>query len=99
MMYYILSTKKDLGQNPAVVKSIVSTQLAKPICDAFGVELFDTLTGFKFIGEMIQEFEDTGSHTFLFGFEGKLWLPLLHLRARQGRRQRKPFDRRGRRLL
>ncbi|MBE0601243.1 MAG: phospho-sugar mutase, partial [Firmicutes bacterium] len=40
-----------------------------PICDAHGVALFDTLTGFKFIGEMIQAFEDTGSHTFLFGFE------------------------------
>ena len=72
MMYYILSTKKANGSLPAngaVVKSIVSTQLAKPICDAHGVALFDTLTGFKFIGEMIQQFEDTGSHTFLFGFE------------------------------
>ncbi len=72
MIYYILSTKQAAGtlpKNGAVVKSIVSTQLAKPICDAHGVALFDTLTGFKFIGEMIQEFEDTGSHTFLFGFE------------------------------
>ena len=72
MMYYILSSKKANGTLPtngAVVKSIVSTQLAKPICDAHGVALFDTLTGFKFIGEMIQQFEDTGSHTFLFGFE------------------------------
>lgn len=72
MMYYILSSKKANGTLPAngaVVKSIVSTQLAKPICDAHGVALFDTLTGFKFIGEKIQQFEDTGSHTFLFGFE------------------------------
>ena len=69
MLYYILSTKHDLGKNPAVVKSIVSTQLAKPICDAYGVALFDTLTGFKFIGEKIQQFEDEHSHTFLFGFE------------------------------
>ena len=72
MMYYILSTKKANGTLPAngaVVKSIVSTQLAKPICDAHGVALFDTLTGFKFIGEKIQQFEDTASHTFLFGFE------------------------------
>ncbi len=72
MIYYILSTQQAAGTLPgngAVVKSIVSTQLAKPICDAHGVALFDTLTGFKFIGEMIQEFEDTGSHTFLFGFE------------------------------
>jgi phosphoglucomutase len=61
--------KRHPAKNGAVVKSIVSTQLAKPICDAHGVALFDTLTGFKFIGEMIQQFEDEGSHTFLFGFE------------------------------
>ena len=72
MLYYILSSKKAAGtlpKNGAVVKSIVSTQLAKPICDAHGVALFDTLTGFKFIGEKIQQFEDEHSHTFLFGFE------------------------------
>ncbi len=72
MLYYILSGKKANGtlpKNGAAVKSIVSTQLAKPICDAHGVALFDTLTGFKFIGEKIQQFEDDGSHTFLFGFE------------------------------
>ncbi len=72
LIYYILSSKQAAGtlpKNGAVVKSIVSTQLAKPICDAHGVALFDTLTGFKFIGEMIQKFEDDHSHTFLFGFE------------------------------
>ncbi|MDD3213788.1 MAG: phospho-sugar mutase, partial [Eubacteriales bacterium] len=72
MLHYILSTKKANGTLPAngaAVKSIVSTQLAKPICDAHGVALYDTLTGFKFIGEMIQQFEDDHSHTFLFGFE------------------------------
>ena len=72
MLYYILSGKKAQGKLPAngaVVKSIVSTELARAICNDFGVELFETLTGFKFIGEKIQEFEDTGSHTFLFGFE------------------------------
>jgi phosphoglucomutase len=72
LLHYILSTKKKLGslpQNGAVVKSIVSTELSRAICKDFGVALFDTLTGFKFIGEMIQQFEDTGSHTFLFGFE------------------------------
>ena len=72
MIYYILSSKQKNGTLPtngAVVKSIVSTQLAKPICDAHGVALFDTLTGFKFIGEKIQQFEDDHSHTFLFGFE------------------------------
>jgi len=72
LIYYILSSKQAAGTLPkdgAVVKSIVSTQLAKPICDAHGVALYDTLTGFKFIGEMIQKFEDEQSHTFLFGFE------------------------------
>ena len=72
MLYYILSCKKAQGklpQNGAAVKSIVSTELARAICKDFGVALFDTLTGFKFIGEKIQQFQDTGSHTFLFGFE------------------------------
>ncbi len=72
MLYYILSSRQANGTLPgdgAAVKSIVSTQLAKPICEAHGVQLFDTLTGFKFIGEMIQQFEDEHSHTFLFGFE------------------------------
>jgi phosphoglucomutase len=69
LLHYILSTKKEKGYAPAVVKSIVSTELAKPICDAYGVSLYNTLTGFKFIGEMIQQFEDEHSHTFLFGFE------------------------------
>lgn len=72
MLYYILSCKKAQGclpDNGAAVKSIVSTELARAICKDFGVDLFDTLTGFKFIGEKIQQFEDTGSHTFLFGFE------------------------------
>ena len=72
MLNYILSGKKELGtlpSNGAAVKSIVSTELARPICAAYGVELFDTLTGFKFIGEKIQQFEDERSHTFLFGFE------------------------------
>ena len=72
LLHYILSTRKKLGtlpQNGAAVKSIVTTELARAICRDFGVEMFDTLTGFKFIGELIQQFEDTGSHTFLFGFE------------------------------
>ncbi len=72
MLYYILSCKKAQGKLPkngAAVKSIVSTELARAICKDFGVALFDTLTGFKFIGEKIQQFQDTGSHTFLFGFE------------------------------
>jgi phosphoglucomutase len=72
LLHYILSTRKKLGTLPvngAAVKSIVTTELARIISQDFGVTMFDTLTGFKFIGELIQQFEDTGSHTFLFGFE------------------------------
>ena len=72
MLYYILSCKQKQGtlpKNGAVCKSIVSTELASAICKHFNVTLFNTLTGFKFIGEKIQEFEDTGSYSFLFGFE------------------------------
>ncbi len=72
LLHYILSTKKEQGtlpKNGGACKSIVTTGLANAICESFGVEMFETLTGFKFIGEKIQQFIDTGSHTFLFGFE------------------------------
>ena len=63
---YILSQRKEQGRLPAngvVVKTIVS------ICRAYGVGKIDVLTGFKYIGEQIKGFEETGSHTYLFGFE------------------------------
>ncbi len=72
LLHYILSQKKALGtlpQNAAAVKSIVSTEMARAICRKYDTELFDVLTGFKFIAEKIQQFEETGSHTFEFGFE------------------------------
>ncbi len=72
LLHYILSSKKKAGtlpENGAAVKSIVSTSLANRICESFGVDIFETLTGFKFIGEKIQQFMDSGDHTFLFGFE------------------------------
>jgi phosphoglucomutase len=72
MLYHILTSKKAAGTlpaNAAVCKSLVSTQLADTICKDFGVAMYDTLTGFKFIGEKIQQFEDTGEHTYVFGFE------------------------------
>ena len=72
LLHHILSAKQKAGtlpKNGAVCKSIVTTELARAICNDFGVTLFDTLTGFKFIGEKIQGFEETGSHAFLFGFE------------------------------
>ena len=72
LLHYILSTKKKNGtlpKNGAAVKSIVSTSLANRICESYGVTMFETLTGFKFIGEKIQQFQDSGDYTFLFGFE------------------------------
>ena len=72
LLHYILSTKQKNGtlpRNGAAVKSIVSTSLANRICESYGVTMFETLTGFKFIGEKIQQFQDTGDYTFLFGFE------------------------------
>ena len=72
LLHYILSSRKKAGslpKNGAAVRSIVSTSLANRICDSFGVAIFETLTGFKFIGEKIQQFMDKGDYTFLFGFE------------------------------
>ena len=72
MLHHILSEKEKAGtlpKNPACVKSIVSTEMARVICDSFGASLFNVLTGFKFIGEKMQEFEETGAYSFQFGFE------------------------------
>ena len=72
MLSHILSSLKENGRLPkngAAVKSVVSTELARKICEDYGVAMYDVLTGFKFIGEKIQMFEETGKHTFLFGFE------------------------------
>ncbi len=72
LAHYILEANKKAGtlpENAAVVKSIVSSELPTAIAKSYGVEMFNVLTGFKFIAEKIQEFEDTNDHTFLFGFE------------------------------
>ncbi len=72
LMDYIFSQKKARGElpaNAAAVSSIVSTDMAKAICVSYGVTHIEVLTGFKFIAEQIQLFSDTGSHTFMFGFE------------------------------
>lgn len=72
LLHYILSSKKldgSLPSNGAAVKSIVSTSLANKIAESYGVKMFETLTGFKFIGEKIQQFMDSGDYSFLFGFE------------------------------
>ncbi|MBP1044104.1 phospho-sugar mutase [Vagococcus sp. BWB3-3] len=72
LIQYILTAKQDAGvlpANGAVLKSIVSSEMATAICQKFDVEMINVLTGFKFIAEKIEEFEQTGSHTFIFGFE------------------------------
>ena len=72
LLDYILTRLKEenaLPSNAAVVKSFVSTGMAKPICQKYGVTLFETPVGFKFIGEKIKLWEKDKSHTFVFGFE------------------------------
>lgn len=72
MTEYILRRRKESGtlpSNGAIVKTIVTTELARKIADSYGVTTFDVLTGFKFIGEKIKEWETSGEYTYLFGFE------------------------------
>ena len=72
LLNYICESLSEMGKLPkngAAVKSIVSTELARSIAESYGVTMIDVLTGFKFIAEQIQHFEETGEHTFLFGFE------------------------------
>lgn len=72
LLEYILSRKKqkgDLPTNGFVVKTIVTTELARAIASDYGVELIEVLTGFKFIGEKIKELDEYGNKKYLFGFE------------------------------
>ena len=69
---YILSMKKELGSLPNdgfVVKTIVTTDIIRKICEYYDVEMKEVLTGFKFIGEKIKEAESSNHGTYLFGFE------------------------------
>jgi phosphoglucomutase len=69
---YILGARKRTGrlpQNGTIIKTIVTSKMGEKIAQSYGVGVIDTLTGFKFIGEKIKEFEETGSHTYLFGYE------------------------------
>ncbi|MET3852758.1 phospho-sugar mutase [Paenibacillus sp. OAE614] len=72
MIYYLLSQLKEAGKLPsngAVIKTIVTSEMGATIAEHFGAEVFNTLTGFKYIGEKMTQFEKTGSHTYLFGYE------------------------------
>ncbi len=69
---YILSQRKALGTmpaNPALVKTIVTTNMADEITDAYGVKLIEVLTGFKYIGEQIKWFEQNNTYNYVFGLE------------------------------
>lgn len=72
MTEYILRRRKESGTLPvngAIVKTIVTTELARKIASGYGVATFDVLTGFKYIGEKIKEWEASGEYVYLFGFE------------------------------
>ncbi len=69
---YIITAKElthTMPAHPAVLKSVVTTEMARKVAEANGVACFDTFTGFKFLAEKIKEFEDTGSHEYLFAYE------------------------------
>lgn len=72
ILEYILSQKKAMGrlpENGAVVTTIVSGKMAREITEDYHVELIETLTGFKYIGEQIKFFEQSHNHEYLFGYE------------------------------
>ena len=69
---YILRERTATGtmpENPALVKTIVTTNMADRIVEKYNVKLIEVLTGFKFIGEQIKLFEQTGSNNYVFGLE------------------------------
>ena len=72
LLEYIFSALKEgegIPKDAYAVKTIVSTELAAAICKANGVKIYNVLTGFKFIGEVIKNHEEKGEGTFLLGFE------------------------------
>ncbi len=69
---YILKRNKEQGtlpKNAAVVSTVVSSDMTKAICEKYETAYFETLTGFKYIGEKIKNFEADNSHQYMFGFE------------------------------
>ena len=69
--YMLKSLKEEnkLPKNGVLIKTIVTTEGAKKIAEAYNIEIMDVLTGFKYIGEKIREFKEAGDKTYLFGFE------------------------------
>ena len=72
MVYYLLNQLKEtnkLPNNGAVIKTIVTSEMGAAIAEHFGATVFNTLTGFKYIGEKMNQFDQTGDYTYLFGYE------------------------------
>ncbi len=72
LLEYILKQRQQKGDLPAngvMLKTIVTSELGRAIADSYQIAAVDTLTGFKFIGEKINEYAQTGQHQFLFGYE------------------------------
>lgn len=72
LVYYLLSQMKERGtfpNNGAVVKTIVTSEFGAAIARHYGATVFNTLTGFKYIGEKMNQFEQSGEYTYLFGYE------------------------------
>ncbi|GKZ04233.1 phosphoglucomutase [Paraclostridium bifermentans] len=80
-----LTNENRLPVNPTIVKTIVTSELGSVIAKSFGVESIDTLTGFKFIGEKIHEFENNNEKTFIMGYEESYgYLVGTHARDKDG---------------
>lgn len=72
LLHYLLMQKKrkaTLAENGIVMKTIVTSEFGRAVAAKFAIPTIDTLTGFKFISEKIEEFEKSGEHQFLFGYE------------------------------
>lgn len=72
LLHYLITEQKKQGtlkSNATVLKTIVTSEIGRDIATTHGLDTIDTLTGFKFIGEKIREFEQTGEKSFLFGYE------------------------------
>lgn len=72
MIHYLLSQLKEAGtlpDNGVVVKTIVTSEMGAAIARHYGAEVINTLTGFKYIGEKMTQFEESGQYTYLFGYE------------------------------
>ncbi len=72
MLDYLLSQKKENGtlpENGVVLKTIVTSEIGRTIAKTYGLDTVDTLTGFKFIGEKIRQYEESGQYEFQFGYE------------------------------